>query len=60
MKKELRRSRSNKRVAGVCGGLGNYFDIDPVVFRIIFGIALVCCGTGILAYFVLCLLMPKE
>ena len=38
--KRLYRSSDNKMIAGVCGGLGKYFNIDPVIFRIIFVILL--------------------
>lgn len=34
----LRRSRGSKVVGGVCGGLGRYFDLDPVIFRVVIGV----------------------
>ncbi|WP_455360353.1 PspC domain-containing protein [Streptomyces sp. SYSU K21746] len=46
----LRRSRRNKVLAGVCGGLGRYFDIDPVVFRIVLGVLTVTGGAGLIFY----------
>lgn len=59
MKKRLQRS-ADKKILGVCGGLGEYFDIDPTVIRIIFLMALVMFGTGFLLYLILALVMPKP
>ena len=59
MQKKLQRSADTK-IFGVCGGLGEYFDIDPTIVRIIFLIALVTFGTGLLLYLVLALVMPKP
>jgi phage shock protein C len=57
----LRRSRSNRMVAGVCGGLGEFFGINPFWFRLAFLIALIPGGVpGILAYVIICLVIPKE
>ena len=52
--------RKDKKLFGVCGGLGDYFDIDPVIFRAIFLIALIGFGSGLLAYLILALVMPDE
>ncbi len=59
MQKKLQRSADSK-IFGVCGGLGEYFDIDPTIIRIIFLIALVTFGTGLLLYLILALVMPKP
>ena len=57
----LRRSRSNRMIAGVCGGLGKFFGVDPFWFRLGFLIALVPGGVpGILAYLILLLVVPSE
>ena len=57
----LRRSRSNRMIAGVCGGLGKFFGVDPFWFRLGFLIALVPGGVpGILAYLILWLVVPSE
>ena len=50
----------DKKIAGVCGGLGNYFDIDPTVIRIGFLIAFFMFGTGLLLYIILAVAMPKA
>ena len=57
----LRRSRNNRMIAGVCGGLGEFFGVDPFWFRLGFLIALVPGGVpGIAAYLVLWLMVPNE
>ena len=60
MEKKLQKSATDKKIAGVCGGLGKYLGIDPTVIRIIFVLLVVFAGTGILAYLILALLMPNE
>ena len=56
----LTRSVSNKIIAGVCGGLGDYFQMDPVLVRITFLILTVCIGWGILFYIILWISVPKA
>ncbi len=57
----LRRSRKNRMIAGVCGGLGEFFGVDPFWFRLGFLIALVPGGVpGIAAYLILWLVLPNE
>jgi phage shock protein C len=57
----LRRSRSDRMVAGVCGGLGKFFGIDPVWFRLGFVIAAIPGGfPGILAYLICWIIVPEE
>lgn len=51
--------RTNPKILGVCGGLGDYFDMDPTVIRIIFLIALIGFGSGLLIYLIMALVMPK-
>ena len=60
--KKLTRSKSNKMVSGVLGGLGSYFDVDPVIFRLLFALLLVATGVfpGILIYIVAILIIPLE
>jgi phage shock protein C len=48
-------------IAGVCGGLGDYFSIDPTLIRIIFVIAVLAgFGSGLVAYVILALIVPEE
>lgn len=56
----LRRSPDDKVIAGVCGGLGRYLGVDPVLLRIAFVILAVAGGGGILIYVVAWILIPEE
>ena len=58
--KILYRSSTNKVIFGVCGGLGEYFSIDPILFRIIFILLVLGAGSGILVYLVLAFLIPLN
>lgn len=58
--KKLWRSRRNRRIAGVCGGLGDYFNVDPLVIRIIFVLFLLLGGSAMLVYLLLWILVPLE
>jgi phage shock protein C len=59
--KRLYRTEKDKVIAGVCGGLGAYFDIDPVIFRIVFLILLMPGGfPGLIPYIILWIVIPKE
>ncbi len=59
--RQLRRSRTNRRIAGVCGGLGAYFGINPTLIRILFVLLGLPGGApGILIYVILWLAMPEE
>ena len=58
--KKLYRSRTDKKIFGVCGGLADYFDVDVTVIRILFLIALLCVGGGLIAYLICALVMPEE
>ena len=51
---------ADKKIAGVCGGVANYFGIDPTVVRIIWLILALCAGCGVIAYLICWLLMPKA
>ncbi len=60
-KKVLRRSRSDRVVAGICGGLSEFFGISTFWFRLAFLIALIPGGIpGLLPYILLWLIVPKE
>ncbi|MEU8464337.1 PspC domain-containing protein [Streptomyces sp. NPDC029003] len=56
----LRRSKHDKVLAGVCGGLGRYFGLDPVVFRIVLGVLAVTGGVGLIFYGFAWLLLPQD
>ncbi|WP_392672141.1 PspC domain-containing protein [Streptomyces sp. LN785] len=57
---QLHRSPRQKMVAGVCGGLGRYCDVDPVIFRIVLGVLSVTGGVGLIFYGFAWLLLPLE
>ncbi|MFJ8760456.1 PspC domain-containing protein [Streptomyces cyaneofuscatus] len=59
-KPQLRRSPRQKVVAGVCGGLGRYCDVDPVIFRIVLGVLSATGGIGLIFYGFAWLLLPLE
>ena len=57
----LARSRTNRMVAGVCGGIAEYFNLDPSLVRIVWAIGtLSTMGTGVLAYIVAAIVLPEK
>ena len=58
--KKLTKSRTNKVISGVAGGLGEYANVDPLVFRILFVVLAVGGGFGLIAYLVLLIMMPED
>ena len=60
MSKRLYRSRKEKMIGGVCGGLAEYFDIDPVFVRILFVVAVFAGGSGVLAYIICWIIIPEQ
>ena len=60
MNKRLYKIENGKKICGVCGGIAEYFNLDPTVIRLL-TIVLICCyGTGIIAYFVAAAIMPNK
>ena len=60
MKKRLYKSSTDKKVCGVCGGIANYFDVDPTVIRLIWVIFTLVGGSGMIAYIIAAIIMPDE
>ncbi len=58
--KRIYRSKTNKVIAGVCGGLGDYFGVDPVLFRLLWLLLLFGYGFGVFAYLVAWLIIPLK
>ena len=56
--KKLTRSRTDKKIAGVCAGLADYFDLDPTLVRVVWLLAIFFAGTGFLVYLVLWIVLP--
>lgn len=60
MQKRLYKSATDKKIDGVCAGIAEYFDIDPTVIRLIWALAILFAGTGVLAYLVAALVLPRN
>jgi len=60
MAKRLYRSRDERVIWGICGGLGKYFNVDPVLIRVITVSTLILGGWSILAYIILRFVVPLE
>ena len=58
--KRLYRSRKDKILGGVCGGLGEYFGVDPAIIRIMWVVFCLICGVGILAYIIAWIIIPMN
>ena len=58
--KKLTKSSADRKLAGVCGGIAEYFEIDPTIVRIAW--VLFCClgGSGLLAYIICAIVMPEA
>lgn len=52
------RSSTDKKIAGVCGGLAEYFDLDATIIRVVWLLAVLFAGTGILVYLILWIVVP--
>ncbi len=60
-KKRLYRSKKEKMIAGICGGIAEYFDADPTIVRLIWAIAtLISLGFGLLAYLIAWIIIPEK
>ena len=57
--KELRKSATNRLICGVCGGLGEYFQVDPTVIRLRWIVFCLMGGSGVLAYLIAAVIMPE-
>ncbi|MCE5253497.1 MAG: PspC domain-containing protein [Actinomycetia bacterium] len=60
MAKRLQRSRTERMIGGVCGGLGEYFNIDPTIVRVLWVVVTLVGGAAILAYLILWVIVPLE
>ena len=58
--KKLYLSDTNKKIAGVCGGIGEYFGIDPTLIRLAWIVFTAFVGAGLLAYIIAWLVIPKR
>jgi phage shock protein C len=60
MEKRFYRSRTDKKLAGVCAGIASYFEIDPTLVRLIWIVFTFAGGAGLLAYIIAAIVMPEE
>lgn len=60
MAKKLYRSRTDRKLWGVCGGLAKYFNIDPTIIRVIAVASILVTGAGIIAYLIMAIVVPLE
>ena len=60
MDKKLYKSRTDRKLCGVCGGLADFLGIDSTVIRLIWAVIVLAGGTGILVYIIAALLIPDE
>lgn len=58
--KRFYRSQNERMIAGVCGGVAEYFDIDPTLVRLLFVVFALAGGPGLIAYFVMMLIVPEN
>lgn len=58
--KRLYRSRNERMIAGVCGGIAEYFNIDPTLVRLLFVFAALAGGPGLIAYLIMLIVVPEE
>lgn len=60
MKKRFYKSTRDKKICGVCGGIAEYFDMDPTVIRLICALICLAYGSGIVIYIILAIVMPDD
>jgi len=60
VKKKLYRSKKNKMIAGVCGGIAEYFDIDPTLVRLLGLVLVLSGGAGVIAYIIAWIIIPEK
>ena len=60
MAEKLYRSRVDRKIWGVCGGLAKRFDVDPTMIRVIFVVSLLCGSLGFWVYIIMAIMVPLE
>ena len=60
MKKRLYRTRTDRKLAGVCGGVAEYFNIDPTIVRVVWALLAFFYGTSILLYLIMAFVVPEK
>jgi len=59
-KKQLYRSKKNKIIAGVCGGIAEYLDVDPTIIRLLWALGTLLWGAGLFAYLIAWIIIPEK
>lgn len=59
-RKRLKKSVTDRKICGVCGGLAEYLNLDPTVIRLIWALLVIAAGTGLVAYIIAAFVMPEE
>ena len=59
MNRKLYRSNTNRMICGVCGGIGEYLNVDPTLVRLIWALV-ACSGAGVVAYFLAAVIIPQD
>ncbi|PKM84558.1 MAG: hypothetical protein CVU86_06680 [Firmicutes bacterium HGW-Firmicutes-11] len=60
MERRLYKSRTNRQISGVCGGIGEYFNIDPVIIRLLVVVFTLAGGAGLIAYIIAAIIIPEP
>lgn len=58
--KKIYKIEKGKKLCGVCGGIAEYFEIDPTLVRLVWLVAVLCAGVGALAYLIAAIVLPKK
>ena len=58
--RKLYRSKTNRKLAGVCGGLARYFNVDATLIRVLFVLLAVLGGSGLVLYLAMWIIVPKQ
>ena len=58
--KKLKKSRNDRKLCGVCGGLAEYLNMDSTIIRLIWVLLVFAAGTGVLAYIIAAIIMPED
>ncbi len=58
--KKLYRSKKDRKIAGVCGGIAEYLNMDSTIVRLLCVVCILLCGFGLLAYVIACFVIPEE
>ncbi len=60
MEKRLYKSTSNKKLAGVCAGIAEYFNLDPTLIRLVWALGSLLAGVGVWAYIIAAIIIPQK